>query len=185
MTTEDVLLEDLGIEGLALVVVSGETLLGVGDENTTVRSTLEGTKHTRAGRGALEADIEVGLEWPWGTIDSFGHADRAIGLGNTLVLVGETKLGKSSASSEETSRIGYANPRVSIRVEKCIAKKRTSSPVGETVLNPVPRELAGVGGDENKVTLQARIDDLDGDVLVGEANDKAVLGRIAKLVCKL
>lgn len=55
----------------------------------------------------------------------------------------------------------------------------TSSPVSETVLNSVPRELAGVGRDEDKVTLQARIDDLDSDILVGETNDKAVLGCVA------
>lgn len=56
---------------------------------------------------------------------------------------------------------------------------RTGSPVGETMLNSVPRELARVCRDEDEVTLQARIDNLNGDVLVGETNDKAVLGRVA------
>jgi hypothetical protein len=56
---------------------------------------------------------------------------------------------------------------------------RTGTPVGETVLDPVPRELAGVGRDKNKVTLQTCVDDLDGDVPVGEANDKAVFRRVA------
>jgi hypothetical protein len=35
---------------------------------------------------------------------------------------------------------------------------------------------------EHEVTLKACIDDLDNDVLVGETNDKSILGRIAKSV---
>jgi hypothetical protein len=35
---------------------------------------------------------------------------------------------------------------------------------------------------EHKVTLKARIDNLDNDVLVGETNDKAIFGCVAKSV---
>jgi hypothetical protein len=35
---------------------------------------------------------------------------------------------------------------------------------------------------EHEVTLEACIDDLDNDILVGETNNKAILGRIAKSV---
>ena len=37
-----------------------------------------------------------------------------------------------------------------------------------------------MSGGKDKVSLQTRIDDLADDVLVGEANDKAVLRRIAE-----
>lgn len=33
---------------------------------------------------------------------------------------------------------------------------------------------------EDKVTLEARIDDLNDDVLVCETNDKAILGRVTE-----
>jgi hypothetical protein len=55
-------LEDLGVELLGLGVVTGESLLVVGDEDTSVGSTLEGTEDSVTGRGSSETDIEVGLE---------------------------------------------------------------------------------------------------------------------------
>ena len=62
VSTEDVLLEDLGIKLLALGIVSREALLIVGDEDTTVRSTLHSTKDTRSSRRATKTDIEVAFE---------------------------------------------------------------------------------------------------------------------------
>ena len=54
----------------------------------------------------------------------------------------------------------------------------TGSPVGETVVDAVARELARVGLGQDEIALEASVDDLANDVLVGEANNKAVLRRI-------
>lgn len=62
VTTNDVSLESLGVKGLGLGVETGETLLVVGDEDTTVRATLHGAKDTVTGRSATETDVEVTLE---------------------------------------------------------------------------------------------------------------------------
>jgi hypothetical protein len=63
VTTGDVLFQNLGVELLGLDVVTREPLLVVGDEDTTVGSTLQGTEQTVTGGGALETDIEEALEW--------------------------------------------------------------------------------------------------------------------------
>ena len=107
MSTEDILPEGLGIERLALGIVTGEALLGVGDEDTTIGCALEGTEHTGTGRRALETDVKVRLEWSGRILNRLGHGDGAIGLRDTLVLVGEAELGECSASGKETSRIGW------------------------------------------------------------------------------
>ena len=62
VTTENILLQHLGIQFLAFWVVTWEALLIVGDIETAVTSTLESTEHTGAGGGSLETDIEVDLE---------------------------------------------------------------------------------------------------------------------------
>ncbi len=60
----------------------------------------------------------------------------------------------------------------------------TGCPVGETVAYAIAGELLGRRGAEDKVTLEARIDDLYDDLLVGEADDEAVLGCVV-LVLRL
>ena len=55
----------------------------------------------------------------------------------------------------------------------------TSGPVSETVVDAVSWELFRASGGENEVALDACVDDLDDDLLVGEADNEAVLGGIA------
>ena len=45
-------------------------------------------------------------------------------------------------------------------------------------VDAVALELVGVGGDEDLVAGDLGTDDLGDDVLVGEADDQAVLGRV-------
>jgi hypothetical protein len=47
------------------------------------------------------------------------------------------------------------------------------------VVDAVARQLPRPGLGEYEVTLKAGIDDLDNDVLVSEADDETILGRIA------
>ena len=108
MATEDVLLQDLSVELLRLWVEAGEALLVVGDVETTVGGTLEGTEDTRTSRRALETDVEVTLEWPGSIliVKGLGQSDGAIGLSLALVLISKAKLGQGAASAEEASRVG-------------------------------------------------------------------------------
>ena len=181
VATEDVLLQDLSIELLGLWVVAWEALLVVGDVDTTVGSTLEGTEHTRTSRRALETDVEVALERPGSilVVKGLGHGEGAIGLLLTLVLVGKAKLGQGTASGKETSRVGWRSKSELMSGLREV-RRLTSSPVGETVVDAVAGELARAGVGEDEVTLDARVDDLDDDLLVGEANDQAVLGGVAE-----
>ena len=107
VATEDVLLQDLSVELLRLWVEAGETLLVVGNVDTTVGSTLKGTEDTRTSRRALETDIEVALEWPRSilVVEGLGQRDGAIRLLLALVLVSEAELGQGAASAEKTGRV--------------------------------------------------------------------------------
>ena len=46
------------------------------------------------------------------------------------------------------------------------------------MLNTVARQLLRGGSTQNEITLKARIDNLDDDLLVGETDNQAVLWRI-------
>jgi hypothetical protein len=143
VATDNVLGEDLLVERLGLGVVTGETLLRVGNVHATVRGTLHGTEQTGTGRGAAETDIEVGLERAGLVVtEGLGDGESPIGLGNTLVLVGEAELGEGTAGGKETGSVG-------------------SSPVGKTVLDAVAGELLGGSVDKNKVTLSTVSGDPD------------------------
>lgn len=141
MATEDVLLQDFSIELLGFGVVARETLLVVGDVETTVGSTLKGTEHTRTSRRALKTDIKVTLERPGSIliVERLSHNKGAIRLGLTLILVSKAKLGQGAAGAEETSRVGYR--RLLKEIFKCAWYDRTGSPVGETVVDAVAGEF--------------------------------------------
>lgn len=159
VTTIDVRAKDLSIQLLGLGIVTRETVLTVGDEETTIGGSLHGSEDTRASRGALETSIQETLEWARSILSSLGHGDGTIGLGDTLVLVGKTELGQDATSDKETSGVG-------------------SSPVGQTTLDSVLGELVSVSRGKNKVTLELGIDDLADNIRVGEADNKTVLGRV-------
>lgn len=162
VTAEDVVAEGVGVELLALVVVAGETLLGVGDEDTTVRGTLEGTEDTGTGGGTGKTNVEVGLEGAARAIvglGGLGEGELAISLLDTSKVLIHTELLQHTAGEQQAGGVG-------------------SGPVGEAVLDAVGAELVGVGGGEDLVAGDLRGHDLSDDVLVGEADDETVLGRI-------
>lgn len=162
VATEDVVAESVGVELLGLDVVTGETAVGVGDEDTTVGGTLHGTEDTVTAGGADKTNIKEGLE---GTalaivgLDGLGESELTIGLLDTLELLRETELGKGAAGQQKTGSVG-------------------GGPVGQTLVDTVALQLVGVGGGEDLVAGDLRVDDLGDDVAVGEANDHAVLGSI-------
>jgi hypothetical protein len=56
-------------------------------------------------------------------------------------------------------------------------------PVGQTMLDSVTGQFVTVSCCENLVSADLRCDELSDDVLVCEANNKAVLGRIVSVLC--
>lgn len=162
VATEDVLAEGFGVQLLGLHVVTGETLLGVGNVETTVGCTLHRAEDTGTGAGARKTNIEVRLEWAAGLAIDFGglgDGELAVGLLDTLECLVKLELAECAAGEQQTGAVG-------------------SGPVGETVGDTVALELVGVGGAEDFVASELRGDDLADDVLVGEANDQAVLGGV-------
>jgi len=140
----NLLAQDLSVKLLALHVVTRETVLGVGDEKTTIRSTLHGTEDTGASGGTVKTDIQVGLEGAaFLTVDlsALGKGELSIGSLNTSEGLVELQLGEGAASQEEAGSVG-------------------SGPVGETMLDAVPGELVGVGGSEYLVADNLGRDDL-------------------------
>jgi hypothetical protein len=116
MATVDVLLEDLSVKGFAFRVITGETLVRVGDEDTTIAGTLHSTEETGSGGGALETNIEVALERAGSVlfIKDLSVSKSAVRLSDTLIFIGEAELGESTASDEETSSVCYKHAHISM-----------------------------------------------------------------------
>ena len=161
VAAEDVLAEGVGIELLALNIVTWETVLGVRDENTAVGSTLHGTEDTGTSGSAGKTNIKESLEWASGVLvlTSLGQLVLSISLLNTSEVLVHAELLENTTGDQETGAV-------------------CGGPVGETVLDTVGAELVGVGSAEDLVTSDLRGDDLHDDVAVGEADDEAVLWRI-------
>merc|ERR1711918_48077 len=100
--------------------------------------------------GALEADIEEGVEGGWAILVLTNH--EAV-----LELISEAVLRQKAAGAQKTDAVG-------------------GGVVGETNRAAVAWELVSVGGSVADVALDLGGDHLADDVLVREANDEAVLG---------
>jgi len=157
----------LGLDGLSALVgdklglgdvEAGESLLLVGDVESTVGGTLHGTEDTVTGGGADETDIEVGLEGALilGDLTVHHGVEGAVNLGVSLVKVGETLVGEKSTGAQETSAVG-------------------GGVVGETSFETEALELSGVGGGDDAISLDADVDDLGDYALVGATDAETVL----------
>ena len=156
---EDVVAVNLGVEGLLLSVVAGETLLGVGDVQTTIDGSLQGTENSSAGGGAGETDVEAGAEGSGSVGDILNHEVLSVDLGGALVDGVQVVLLEDTTGQEETGAV-------------------SGGIVGEADLDSVPGELVGVGGGDDLVTVETSVSDLGDDIAVGDTHDHAVLGRI-------
>lgn len=159
VATEDVLAEGLSIELLRLDIETGESVLGVGNEDTTVRGTLHDSEDTGTGGGSGKTDIKESLERSallTINLSGLGQSVLSIGLLDTSEGLVKAKLLEDTAGDQKASGIG-------------------SGPVGKTVLDAVGLQLMGVGGGEDLVAGDLRGDDLDDDVAVGEADNQSVL----------
>jgi hypothetical protein len=105
MATVDVLSQGIGVKGLALRVVSGESVFGMGDIETTIARALESTENSASGRGLSQSDIKEDFEWSTGTFGFLSEGVTAIGLSDTLVLVCKTNLGQCTTGNKKSSGI--------------------------------------------------------------------------------
>lgn len=162
VATVDVLAESLRVQLLGLDVVARESLLRVGDEDTTVGGTLEGTEDTGTSGGTGKTNVEEGLEGAALAVvglSGLGEGELTVSLLNTDEGLVEAELAEDTAGDQETGGVG-------------------GRPVGQAVGDAVGLQLVGVGSGEDLVTRDLRADDLHDDVLVGEADNQAVLGSI-------
>jgi len=130
-------------------VEARESLLLVGNVETTVASTFQGAEDTVSSGSADETDIEAALEGASVVLNLFG--DRVHGTINlvvSLVHVSHTLGGEESTRAEETSSVG-------------------SGVVGKSSLESVSAEFLGVGRSEAVVTGEGGVDDLADNSLVG------------------
>lgn len=154
VTSSDVLAEGLSIELLGLNVVTGETVFGVRNEETTVGGTLQGTEDTGTGGGSDETDIEEDLEGAASTLiglSSLSQGVFTVSLLNTLEGVVELELLEKTASEKETGGV-------------------SSGPVGQAMLDSIALQFMGVSGSDNLVTGDFGVNNLGDDVAVGETD---------------
>ena len=159
MLAEDVVTVHGRLEGLLLVVVAGEALLGVGDVETAVGGALQSAEDAGTGGGAGETDIETGAEGTGSVVLVLDAEDLSVDLGLALVGLVESELVEDAAGEEEAGAVG-------------------GGVVGESDLHAVAGELVRVGGGHNLVSLQTGVRYLAGDVAVGGAHDHTVLGGV-------
>ena len=85
---------------------AGESLLGVGDVETTVAGTLHGTEDTVTGGGADETDVEVSLEGASVLLDVVPDGEHlSVNLDLTFVKLGHVLKGKEATGNEETGGV--------------------------------------------------------------------------------
>ena len=158
MDTEDSLSENLVVGVLIFGLESGESGVGVRDEDTSVGNTLKDGEDLGAGGGGLETDIEVDLEGSSVFLILTGIIALFVGLVAFIHAV-ETDLFEESSGDEETSGIG-----------RCVVAQTS----GESPLS----EFVGVSSAEDFVTLDGGVDDLGDDSGAGESDDESVFGGV-------
>jgi len=174
VATEDVLSVFFGVEGLlgfllvddltTLVgddlslgdVRAGESLLLVGDVETTIGSTLHGSEDTVSSGGADETDIEVSLEWASLLHVVTDGVVRTVNLLVALVHVSETLVSQESTGAEKASAV-------------------SGSVVGVTSFESVSLKLSRVSSGDALISLKSVVDNLGDYAFVGAADAESVL----------
>jgi len=158
--TEDSCSVDLGVVTflVTFLLEAGESLVGVGNVESSIDGTLEATENSVTSGGSDQTDIHECLEGSLVLAFSllFNVVVFAVdGLGTSVKLV-QTSGVEESSGTEKTSSVA-------------------GSIVGETSSEAVLLEFGGLGVAENSVTLDGGIDDLAENLLVGSSDNESVL----------
>lgn len=106
MATEDVAAEGLSNQLLTLIVISDETVDGVGDVQSTIEGSLEGTEDLASGAGSSQTNIQETLEGTAVTIDGGDQVVLSVNVFVSLVLGVELELLQHTAGNQQTSGVG-------------------------------------------------------------------------------
>lgn len=161
MSSEDVLAEHSWVELLLLLVVTRETLVLVGDIETTVNGTLHDTKDTGTSGGEVETNVKEDVERTLVSV-LFNEEVSTIRLGLTNILLIKTQLGEDTTGSKETSGVGSGIVLLaSLLVD-------SSSVLGQ---------LVRVGGSKDDVAVEGGVRNLAGNIFVrlSRVKDKQVV----------
>jgi len=157
VSTEDVVFVDFSVE--LTVSESGESLGGVGDVETGISGTLEDTEDSGTSGGSGEASIQVASEG--GLLFSIGFLVKLVTVDLDLTLVHrvKTELLENSSTDQKTGGV-------------------SGGVVSETNADAVSWELVGVRRGDDDISLESSVSDLGDDVLVGNSDNKSVLGSV-------
>ena len=97
-------------------------------------------------------------------LSSFSELELAIRLFNTSKSVSKIELGESTTCDQKPNAV-------------------CSCPIGEAMLDSVALEFMSVRSAEDLIASDLRGDDLTDDILVGEANNEAILGSVVFIFC--
>merc|ERR1740123_1031813 len=153
----DVLAMHISVQGGTFGVVSGESLLGVGDVEAAISSSLHGAEDFGSGGGPGESYVKTGTEGSGSIIDILDTEVVAVDVSVAFVGAVQVELLEHTASKEQASAVG-------------------SGVVGQTHLNSESGKFVSVSCTNDDVSLEPGVSDLATDVLVGETDDHPVLG---------
>merc|ERR1719394_704218 len=157
--SEDVLTVNISVQLLALVVVSWEPLLGVGNVHSSVNSSLQGSENLGSCGSPGETHIKTGTEGSGSTILILDVEHGSVNVGVSLVDRVQLELLQSSSGQEKAGAV-------------------SCGVVGQTNLHSIPGQLVAVGSGDDDVPLESGVGDLAADVSVGASNDHPVLGGV-------
>lgn len=145
--------DDLGFDDLE----AGESLLVVGNVETTVSGTLHSTEDTVTSGGAHETDIEVSLEGASVLLDVVPDGEQlAVDLGLAFVEGSHVLESEEATSEQETSCVG-------------------GGVVGETSSDAESSELLRISAAHGEIALDGGVDNGGDDSAVGASDTESVL----------
>lgn len=153
---EDVVTVHIGAEFLALGIIAGKSLGGMGDIQATIGSALHGSENTSSGGSSRKADIEEASEGA-GLVFLFLLEELvSVHFGGTQVDAIELELLQQTASQQETGAVG-------------------GGVVGQTNLDTEARQFVSIRSADNLVAFDLGVSNLADDVLIGKADNQTVL----------
>ena len=163
MDTEDAVSVDFSFVSVVLVFIlvgTGETLGVVGDVQTTVNGSLEGTEDSVTSGGGHQTDVQDGLE---GVLAIHVVVDHGVvftvDFSLAFVLLVQFVFLEESAGAEETGGI-------------------SGGIVGQTAGDSVLLEFAGLGLGNDLVTFKSGKDNLANDLVGGDTGHESILGSV-------
>jgi len=100
VSSKDVLSKNVGVELLTLVIISNESLIGMGDLETSVSGSLQSGKDLASSRGSSETYVHQSAERSRSISEFLYVVILSVDISVSLVLVSEVKLGEDSSSQQ-------------------------------------------------------------------------------------